>query len=153
MTTDELEQLRLRYWKELRELAVEQTPQLSPDEPGAGPTLGFSLGRSDFRLIALYNFRREWRVAVALDCLGENAPRNLELIEKRQAEIKRELQMPLAVVFHPKNPVLRLRTDMSGVLEDESDWARQHKWILSTVTKFKGVFPRIIREVIDDANE
>ena len=149
MTTDEQEQLRLRYWKELRELAIEQTPELSPDEPGVGPTLGFSLGRSDFRLIALYNFRRPGRVAVALDCLGKNAARNLGLIAKRQTQIERDLQMPLETVFHPENPVLRLRTDIPGRLTDETDWPRQHQWMLATLVKFKSVLPPIICEVID----
>ena len=145
----ELRVMQRKYWTGLlKELSAAGGPVRGNRKPQPQSWMGFGIGVGGLRLGAVMN---TWDkvIRVELYIAGEDAGGRLALLEESRDEIEQELGFPLK--WGDQSETARDRR-ISFYLrevdpEKESDWPRQHRWLVEHLNKLHGAFARRAGEV------
>ena len=138
--------LRRRYWAAFVDRLAELHPQFTKRKPPPDSWLGYSIGRSHFRL-SLTVLDRSRQVSVSLNLEGTDRVSHYHLLAERREEI--ESAMGKALEWRPQRRTgqICLTWPEEAVLEAEADWPRQHQWLAETLEKFDRVFRSLVRDL------
>ena len=146
--------LQLRFWTYLRDFANSQKTAVSMTKPPPQNWMGFSIGRSGFRLIAIASTwdsesasydSNELRVELEISRDRDGAV--LQRFLDQKESIERELGYPIYWENAPEKISRKAWVKRSANLNDESDWPNQVAWILSRLEDFHRVFGERIRDL------
>ena len=98
----------------------------------------FSIGRSEFSLVAALQSRENW-ISVYLSMTGPNAKAHFRLLERQREEIEEELGDLEWRALPGKEQHIRLRRKNADPMQQE-DWPNQLDWMVSTLESFDKTF-------------
>ena len=149
----ENQRLFVDFWQAFQRLAEANSDELPPRLPQPSPYLGYPIGRSGFKLVAvasLWNSKRgaydsnELRVELAVE--GRDGHLHFNALKERREDIERELNFSL--VWSKKKPGVkrcRIYVRRTVNLNDRGAWPGYHGWLLAHLLALDRVFrPRIV---------
>ena len=133
------------YWSEvLEKLDSAGGPVTGNRRPSGTRRMVFRIGRRGFDITASTTAVRR-HVRVHLYISGEEAKKRLGLLERQKEDIERELGYPLEWEALPRARDCQISRYLYGAdPEDESDWPRQHEWLVRRINEIHRVFYRRI---------
>ena len=147
----ETQQLKKKYWSELRDYMVDKDTLVKWQKPGHWNTQNFSIGRAGFTLVARQNSRDNF-IATILVTSKPNAKEHFNLLKEQQQDIEEEFGEALEWEEKPDHEESHiLFQDRETDPTNETDWSDQQKWFADHLEKFDEVFrPRVKALNADD---
>ena len=147
----ETQLLKKKFWTELRDDMVQKNTRLKWQKPGHWNTQNFSIGRTDFTLVARQNSRDNF-IATILVMSKPNAKEHFNLLKEQQQDIEEEFGEALEWEEKPDHEESHiLLQDRETDPTNETDWSDQQKWFADNLEKFDKVFrPRVKALNADD---
>ena len=109
--------------------------------------MAYGIGRGGFHLGAATE-RLKNLIRVELHLSGNNAKRHFSLLEQEKEKIEQELGYALKWEELPGDRDSRISFYLENVNpEDESDWPRQHEWIVKHLNEMHRVFSQRVRDL------
>jgi hypothetical protein len=142
----DLSETRLRqraYWEAFQTVLNRQDgPVRGNKRPRPQPWIGYSVGRSHFKLAAVM-LRPKRQVRAELYISGPRSKETLELLETQRSQIEAELGYSLEWEDMKARRDCRIATYLSDAdPDDEVDWLRQHEWLAQRLNELHRVFAR-----------
>ena len=132
-------QLQKAFWADLMKRLEERQSPVRTKKPQPQGWMGFSIGRSDFRLDSMLHSREKW-IGVDLVMVGPNATAHFQLLEQQREGIEGELgELEWRALTGKKSSTIRLRRQNSDPTQQD-DWPNQIDWLVSTLEKFNKTF-------------
>jgi hypothetical protein len=144
--------MQLGYWTALHSLLNEVNGPVSGNrKPQAQSWMNYPIGRTNFALGAAM-IRPKRQVRSELYIAGDEAKNFFFLLREQKDTIEKELGYALEWEELPARRDCRISSYLEDVdPEDESDWARQHKWLASRLNDMHRVFANRVRFLDSDA--
>jgi hypothetical protein len=140
----ETKQLQLAYWTELKSLLQQQNSPVCIGKPQPQHWMYFSLGRTNFQLIAFVN-TREKRIGVGLVLSGSDAKAHYYLLLQDRAAIENEIGTSLSWgenLGKIESHLFIHAQEMDPTIRER--WPEQHEWMREKLEILKKVFaPRV----------
>ena len=142
----ELRNLQRKYWETFVDVLKDAGgPVRGNQQPRAKHYMTYGIGISSFHLAAVIHERQAW-LRVELYLKGNNAETNLARLINLKDEIEEDFEDEL--VWGDQLESARDRRVSYYLrdvdLNDESEWPRQHQWIVQNLNNFHRVFsPRL----------
>ncbi|MCY4601007.1 MAG: DUF4268 domain-containing protein [Acidobacteria bacterium] len=135
--------LQQEFWAALMKHLEERGSGVRRKKPQPENWMYFSVGRAEFWLETTLQSAEKW-IGVALFMSGPDATAHWALLERRRAEIERELGvLEWRALPDKKSSSIRLRLNDTDPLQ-EKDWPTQLDWMASTLERFDKTFrPRV----------
>jgi hypothetical protein len=138
----ELQQLWLSYWTEFYGFLEEKNTIIEPKPAAIHQAMRFSDG-SMFEWSA-HLVNKGQRFGVGLTTKNKHTKANFDTLYELREQIEAEIGEPLCWERHDDRVMSFIRLYGVGDPWDESDWPRQHAWMLEKLLLFHRVFqPRI----------
>lgn len=153
----ELKEQQRRHWEALMAEIARRGSPLGLRKARPQQWQNFSVGRSGFRLAGVQNTQAGW-VRAELFVGRATAKTHFEALYQDRDAIERELGFAPVWEPLPDRIGARVSAKLEGVdPTDESDWPRQHAWLIDRLEALRRVFgPRVrtlapVGEELDDA--
>lgn len=131
--------LQQRYWSGVQALIGEKGGPLRPVTPPAQSWLSHGIGRTGVILSIAMNTRDNWaRVEIYLT--GEWAKLDFEALAEHKAELEAKFGAVLDWQELPDKRDARICHALEADVSDESDWPRQHEWLVRHASRLHDVF-------------
>jgi len=141
---------QLEYWALFREHALRQGTVLRPPKAYPQNSMGFAVGRSNFRLVASTHSGRG-AISVSLVMDGPDAKAHFHLLQSQQPDIEEALGASLVWREQPRKKESVVAVETAEDPADRARWGAQHAWLLEHLEKFHAVFSHRIKAL--DADE
>lgn len=144
----QLRTLQQEYWQGLN-LVLDQKKGVVRGNKKSQPRawMNFSIGRSDFRLVAAMVRDRDV-IRVEIYIRGADAKGFYRMLERDKSSIESELGSTLRWEELPERQDSRVSLERAGVqAEDRSQWPDQHDWLATNLNTMHRVFASRIREL------
>ena len=138
-TTNDTKQLQLRYWTRFYQYAKEKNSLLNLRNPIAENYLQCSR-RDKVDIHAYHNLNRH-EIGVALYLKGDTE--RLDLLNEQREEIEKKI----GELLYWDNPTQIYLSKNESDPRDESQWEKQHQWILEKLELFDRVFRPIFHKL------
>ncbi len=143
--TSDLSALYQRYWQALNDRIEETDAQLSQRKVFPQSWTKFAIGRTKFKLFAGV-LREKNKIRASLYMSGPNAKDRFSELSEQKAEIESEIGEELHWDSLPNRKGARVSLSLQNAdVADESDWQRQHDWLIDYLVKFDNAFRQRIK--------
>lgn len=146
----EIQAMRLRFWTTFREYHESHPGLVPPRTPSTSSSLGFALGRSNFRMNAQLNFKDGW-VWVAVVIRGSSRWEYLRALEQQRSAIESELgftmEWPASDETASATKDVWIVVSRKTELEDESTWPDAIRWLRETLETIRRTLEPRIRSI------
>ncbi|MCA9110640.1 MAG: DUF4268 domain-containing protein [Planctomycetaceae bacterium] len=143
----ESKQRYLEFWSFFNEqLQLRKSPLRSP-KPSGDYWKNFSVGRSEFNIVAMVSARDEW-IGVQLTLRGDNAKRHFAQLLLRKDKIEHELEAQLQWRELPdgkESQVVLVRHDID--LKNPDNRQEIADWLISNTERFVSVFRPVVQNI------
>jgi hypothetical protein len=136
----ELKAQQKRYWEAFRERLKNAASKLRPRKPRPQHWTTLGIGRAGIHLAAKVN-TTEKLIGAELYFGDENAKSYFQKLEAEKSNIEAEFGAALSWEPLPDRKGARIavyKTDVDPT--DETDWAAQHEWLVTSLNNLDGVF-------------
>ncbi len=130
--------LQREFWSALKKRLEEERSSVRSIKPQLQSWMTFSIGRSEFSLVAALQSRENW-ISVYLSMTGPNAKAHFRLLERQREEIEEELGDLEWRALPGKEQHIRLRRKNADPMQQE-DWPNQLDWMVSALERFDKTF-------------
>ncbi|MDE0538344.1 MAG: DUF4268 domain-containing protein [Rhodospirillales bacterium] len=131
--------LRLEYWNALNNLIEETSTPLTKLKPGTDNFQSASIGRTNFELGTTINQQEGW-IRVSLELRGPNAKEWFDQLHAQADKIEAELGYELQWDRLDHRKGARAAVVLDADPSDQSDWNKQHRWIVDKRREMESVF-------------
>jgi uncharacterized protein with ParB-like and HNH nuclease domain len=137
--------LQERYWTAFNDTLGVKGGLVAPKKPQRQHYMTYPIGRSGFHLNAVL-VRAKQRVRVELYISGALAKAYLSTLQLQRTQIESELGYPLEWQDLPKRRDCRICRYLDEIIVDmETDWPRQHDWLIARLNEMHRVFAERVR--------
>ena len=145
----ELQVIQRKYWTAFHEVLRKANGPISGDrKPQPQNWMSYSVGRSGFSLTASRN-RQKRRIRASLYLSGQHAKTFLQLLQREKDAIEQELGF--SVIWREMRKECEIVNHLDRVdPNDESDWSRQHEWLVEQFNSMHRVFLNRIKQLNPD---
>jgi hypothetical protein len=141
----ETRQMQREYWQGLCGELTNNPCDVRPTKPPPQSWMNFSIGRSDFALVAAMNTRKKY-LYVSLVCGGDDAKSHYGLLAEEQEAIDAEAGFPLSWEELPRKKSSYISTYLRDAEPtDRSQWKSQHEWLRDRLGLFRRIFSARVR--------
>ena len=139
-------QMQKQYWQAMEDLLAKRSTTINPVKAQAQSWISHGIGRSGFGLNLAMNTRENW-VRVEIYMSGPLAKGHFRLLHKQRDEIEATLDETLDwQILEGRDSRICLALE-SCTFSEESDWNRQHGWLVSMMERFHTTFSPLIRKI------
>lgn len=137
--------LQQRYWNGVQGLLAQKGGPMRPVSAPAQSWLSHGIGKTGVGLNMAMNTRDNWaRVEIYL--AGKWAKQDFATLEARKSELDAAFGAPLDWQALPEKQDARICYTLNADVSDETDWPRQHDWLVRHAIRLHEVFhPHIAR--------
>ena len=145
------------FWTFFGEQIQKRDTQLRVPKPSGDYWKNYSVGRSEYSILAMVLARDEW-IGVQLSIYGSNAKRYFRLLESKKLEIEESLQLPVEWRQLPNHVESQIRLRRESIdPKDAGNWELISNWLIDHIEKFDTLFRPIIATLdpndVDEPNE
>lgn len=148
----ELQVIQRKYWTAFHQVLRKAGGPISGDrKPQPQNWMSYSVGKSGFSLNASRN-RQKQRIRASLYLSGQHAKTFFQLLQRDKDAIEQELGFPLN--WREMRKECEIVNHLDNVdPNDESDWSRQHEWLVEQLNSIHRVFLDRIKKLNPDGPE
>ncbi len=137
----------LEFWESFNLVVEERRSLIRKPKPAPNHWTTFSIGRTDFQLVAAVSRREKW-IEVHLSLTGPEAKRRFKLLQVRKDEIEARIGTQLEWREQPAAKESAIMLERTGVdILDRNSWPELQNWLVDKLEVFNTVFRPIVREV------
>ncbi|SEI08692.1 DUF4268 domain-containing protein [Paracoccus alkenifer] len=138
-------EMQLRYWTSVEEMIRDRRGPLNAVKPPAESWVGHGIGRSGVSLNFVMN-RPQKLVRVEIYMTGRYAKSDYNQLAAQQNVIEESLGSPLVWEPMPDRRDARISLALNPAdPTDETDWPRQHEWLVDMAGRFHAVFRPVVK--------
>jgi len=131
--------MQQRYWSGVQALVAQDGGQLRPVKPLAWSWLGHGIGKTGVSLNMAMNTRENWaRIEIYLT--GKWAKHDFAALAENKAELEEKFGSALDWQELPHGSDARICHVLEADVSNESDWPRQHEWLVRHAVRLHEVF-------------
>ena len=134
------------YWKALLSVLDKDIGPVSGNRKAQPLSLmDFPIGRTNFRICVAMTTRNQ-EIRAELYISGDKAKKHFAILCEQKDVVEQDIGYPLVWEELPNGPGSRISVRLGGVdPKDESDWLRQHDWLVAKLNDIHRTFAERIR--------
>lgn len=140
----ETKSLQLAFWEQLKAYAQKQGSKLRLHKAKPQHWLNIAIGTGIAHISLTFN---SFDGAVRVELYIPDNKKAYQYLADRRVEIEKELGMNLVWMELQDRKASRIKTEISGQVENESEWEDYNKWMLETAEKFEKVFQKYLKRI------
>lgn len=138
------QRLQELFWTEFRKYLTVNDSNLNMPQPQPQARIVFSIGKSDFSIYAIINFR-EKKLRIQLTLLGENSKAYFHLLMKQKENIECELTENLEWSERPEDIESQIYLVKHNIdFNEKESWQEAYRWLHQQLELFYKVFKPLI---------
>jgi hypothetical protein len=141
----ETRKTQLSFWTAFRDFLAQHDTRIRATKPFPQSWMTFAAGRAGFQFLATIVITRQ-QIHCGLVMNNEDAEAYYSLLKEQQVGIQQLIgEHPLIWKQTRGTKQRTIYLECKADPSDETDWPRQHEWILRTLERFRAVFWQRIR--------